>query len=259
MVPVLPASCRPGGGGDPPCRVTPHSWRGRTTGPCFPIRVVACPVHGTYFTLYPPGHAPFQRKPLAPVAPDGSPIAGRADGARGFEGTVFDAALDAADGVAWARERPGGTDRWWGTQCRQVERATMLCGVAPVLEAAAREAIAGILGVDGLLLHEWAGRLAAEAGYRERGRAVCAVLARLGGGAAVEDAIAGTGCLVGAWGGPSRWDPAAGVLRRPPFRPPGTRAPPPSARGPAAVNGFATFHPSGRTGMDAVEPCRRSR
>lgn len=229
MVPVLPASCWSSGAGDLPCRVTPHSWRGRTTGPGFPVRVATCPVHGAYFTLYPPGHAPYQRKPLAPVAPDGSPIAGRAEGARGFEGTVFDAALDAADGVAWARECPGGTDRWWGTQCRQVERATMLCGVAPVLEAAGREVIAAILGVDGMLLHEQAGKLAGEPGYRRRGLAVCAVLARLGRGLRVEDVIAGAGRVVGTWGEPYRWDPVAGTLRHRSFRSGGTRAPPPSA------------------------------
>ena len=51
-----------------PCRLASDHDRERKTGPCFPIRVMRCRVHGHGFTLYPPGHVPYGRKRLAAAA-----------------------------------------------------------------------------------------------------------------------------------------------------------------------------------------------
>ena len=139
------------GAGDA-CHLVVDHHRPRKTGPCFPLAVLRCTTHGRAFTLYPPGHVPYGRRAIAPVAADGSLV--RADDldearprgaghevepdeqvvspeALAFSGTVFDAALDAACGRIWQRDHlPGGTDRWWSTQGRWIERALLLLGLA---------------------------------------------------------------------------------------------------------------------------------
>ncbi len=150
--------------------------RERKTGPCFPLTVLACGTHEVGFTLYPPGHAPYRRAAVAPGAPDGWAIVDGPSGAQAFEGTVFEAALDASKGTAWDRERPGGNERWWGTQWRRLAVAQRICGVAPELGEAEREVVAAALGVELLLLRDQAQRIAATPGYRRRGQGVCTVL-----------------------------------------------------------------------------------
>ena len=226
MEPQRPASCPYRGEDESPCRLTLHMWRERMTDPGYPLRVVWCAVHGHYFTLYPPGYAPWQRSALFPVASDGGRIHGLPPGADGFSETLFDAALDASAGVAWSRDCP--VDKRWSTQGRRLELAQRLCGVAPELADSVRDLVAEALRVDGLLLHEQAEALRLDGGYRRRGgavRAVLEVLAR-GRGVPADEALLHAGFVVGAWGLPRRWDPVAGVLRTRPFPGGGTRAPP---------------------------------
>ena len=111
--------------------------RHRVFGPGFPLTVLSCLVHNCAFTLYPPGFTPYGRKSVAPVAPDGSAVVQAPAEAHALTETVFEAAVDAAQGVAWARECPGGTAKWWGTQGRHLDRALDLCGVAPAPAPAA--------------------------------------------------------------------------------------------------------------------------
>lgn len=227
MVPMRPDEGPCSGADGHGCQLQWHSWRERVSGPTFPLRVAYCRRHQHWFTLYPPGYAPYLRSALAPVSADGSPLQGLAPGAAGHGGALFEAALDAGARLAWPRDCPGGSDRWWGTQCRRLARATRLCGVAAELSESEREAIADTLGVDGLLLREWAGALSgATAGYRVRGQAVCAVLDALGAGPGAVDRLGEAGFLLGLWGAPLRWDPRARVLRGRAFRWSRTRGPP---------------------------------
>jgi hypothetical protein len=192
--------------------------RERKTGPCFPLTVVICRTHGVCFTLYPPGHVPYGRAAVAPVAPDGGTIIDGPSGAEAFEGTAFAAALDASKGTAWDRERSGGSERWWETQRQRVALALRICGVAPDFGEVEREVVAAALEVELLLLREQAQRVAAAPGYRRRGEGVCAVLERLAEGPCLLSRLMASGHLAGLWGPPLWWDTRAARLRSWSFR-----------------------------------------
>ena len=110
-------------GDDNSCHIGVHHIRERKTGPRFPLTVIQCKTHNKHFTLYPPGHTPYGRKAIAPVAPDGSwPLQAdkttpghddecpdkepHQDKEKMFRGTLFDAALDATAVNAWNRCSP---------------------------------------------------------------------------------------------------------------------------------------------------------
>lgn len=224
MEPRPPSSCPYREEDEPACPPSLHSWRERTTGPEYPLRVMWCGVHGRHFTLYPPGYAPWQREAVSRVASDGGRVQGLSAGADGFKGTLFEAALDASAEVAWARQGP--SDKYWGTQGRRLELIQRLCGVAPGLADPVRDLVAETLRVDGLLLREEAEALRGLGGYRQRGMAVRAVLDVLARAQPSDERLLHAGFVVGAWGLPQRWDPVAGVLRTRPFPGGGTRAPP---------------------------------
>lgn len=217
LVPELPQEgpCR---GDGETCRLRVHHLRERSTGPCFPLTVLRCATHGRAFTVYPPGHVPYGRLALVALAPNGEAVRG----AEPFAGTLFEAARDAARGVAWPREQPGGSDKWWGTQGRRVWGAALLTGVAPELPARLRPELAGLLDVDLLVLTGEP----APAGYRSLGLAVCRVLDALYPGPCLVDRLGAAGALAGLWGEPLRFDPSTGVVRRQPFRATGTTGPP---------------------------------
>ena len=198
--------------------------RERKTGPCFPLTVLVCETHEVGFTLYPPGHVPYGRVAVLPVAPDGRAIVDLPCGAEAFEGTVFEAALDASEGAAWDRERAGGSERWWGTQWRRQAVALRICGVLPALGEKEREVVAAALGVELLLLREQAQRIASTPGYRRRGQGVSAVLGRLAVGPCLLWRLMAGGHLAGLWGPPLWWDAQAAQLRS--FTFPGVQAAP---------------------------------
>jgi len=215
-------------GDGPACRLRRSHRRERKTGPRHPLVVASCAEHGCAFTLYPPGHVPYGRRAIAPVASDGAPVvAGEGRPLAGFEATCFRAAIDAAEGRAWARGGPGAIDRWWESQRRDLARQMVWLGVDPAVSAARRAAAAGALGVPLLVLLEQARAVEAGPGFRSRGGAICAVLRALGGGRGVWLRLAGAAYAAGLLGLPLAWDARSRSLRAPPsFRPPGTRAPP---------------------------------
>lgn len=208
---------------------------------------MCCKTHKIAFTLYPPGHRPYGRKAVVPLAPDG----GRPLGAGAEEedrlraelaGGMFDAALDAASGRLWDRcsrrytragersvgrevEDGDGEDRYRSTQERQLGKCVELVGVAQDQDEALREEVAGLLGVGRMLLVEQARRIDLGAGPGIRGEVVCAVLRAMPKGMRYERLVA-CGRAVGLWGETLHWDPGLGVPRRLPFRIAGTRAPP---------------------------------
>lgn len=205
------------------CVLGVHHVRERKTGPCFPLTVLRCvATHGMGFTLYPPGHVPYGRVRVAPVAPDGRAIEEGPRGAEAFEGTIFEAALCASRGKAWDRESAGGSERWWGTQWRRLAVALRICGLVPGLSEAEREVMAAAAGVALLLLREQARAVAAGPGYRRRGQAVEAVLGRLAGPPCTLSRLMAAGHRAGLWGSPLWWDGSCARLRSWSF--PGPRA-----------------------------------
>jgi hypothetical protein len=190
---------------------------------------------------------------LAPVAPDGSLLqgppppsceagcdeAGIAQAslpplpAQAFSNTLFAAALEAAQGVAWkhveqlAVSSPDGCDRWWSTQQRHLAWALRLVGVDPALPKEVRLQVAEVLSVPELVLVEAASELTRSAGYVACGNAVVKVLDVLPRGAYLAERIAESGSLVSLWPKPRCWDPQRRLLLRKPFLPLRTRGPPP--------------------------------
>jgi len=210
-----------------PCRLSLDHERPRTTGPRFAISVLRCRTHGIGFTVYPPGHVPYGRVALAPVAPDGHALITAHSGADRFENTLFAAALDAADHQAWPQAAEDGhIIPRIPTQMRRLVRACRLLGVDPTLEADSRECLGSILGVPGQHLHDGAVRIQQQPGYHSRGEAVVGVLDGLQGtGISLFDRLVACGAQAGLWPALQRWDPASGRLQCP-FAERIARAPP---------------------------------
>lgn len=213
------------------CTITFHHARSRVTGPRFPLTVVSCETHGHAFTLYPPGHVPYGREAVVPVSAGGAPVlvvppesGGEqlpGKGELGWSTTFVAAALDAAAGIAWAREYHEADPRWWHTQGRRLDRAADVLGIVPGDERRRAE-MAEQLGVPHLELRDGMRQWATASGYRSRGKAVMEVVELLGGPCLCDQVIA-AGTVAGLWGPASRWDPDKRVLRRvgvQHFRPP---------------------------------------
>jgi len=204
-----------------------HHFRGRKTGPCFPVAVVRCGTHRKGFTLYPPGQVPYGRVALAPVAPDGEPLAAvSAEGERApaWSATIFGAAADARDGKAWPREHEedtGGSDLWQ-TQLGRLDLAAKLLGLVSAADERLAELIAGRLGVPLLQWREASAQHQAARGYRARGRVVMELVVRVQPAPCLLDKLIGCGVLVGLFGEVRRWELCAGRPRCTLFRQPGT-------------------------------------
>lgn len=171
------APCGPG------CCIRHHDVRERVTGPGHPLLVVRCVVHGLSYTVYPPGFTPFGRHRLVPKQ-------------ESWQATVFEAALDAAEGERWSDI--GAEGGWWSTQWRHLVRLGVILGLSA--DEREGELAARALGVD-LHVHV-AGREAFGAGgYRRRGQGVAAVLAavRHAGGDALRRLLH-AGWVTGMWG-----------------------------------------------------------
>lgn len=208
--------------------------RPRKTGPCFPLTVMNCRAHGCAFTLYPPGHVPYGRKAIAPVASDGALVRPAlslsvAPSAEVWRGTIFEGAMDAADEKAWGREVDGGVGVWWGghdqwrsTQGEHIDVAAALLGIAPWLSAGVRQQIGSALAVPTLSLLDAVVEFGRADGRESQGAAVMSVLGQVSL-AGIADRMAVCGHLCG-WRGPAhRWD--GRQLRALPFRPTGTGPP----------------------------------
>ncbi len=154
MVPRIPDTCPLGVKDGRPCRLFFDHWRLRKTGPCFPLTVLRCRTHETAFTLYPPGFTPWGREKWAPVAPDGTVLTCEESASR-FQDTYFEAALAAAEGIVWAREKEFDEDfrnPSFVTQQCHLDRALRLLGLKG--DHAWREAFAQTLSIPGQKLHE---------------------------------------------------------------------------------------------------------
>lgn len=177
---VLPARCPVLIDEGTACTIKGHAWRRRKTGPKFPLRIAKCETHRKHFTLYPHGFGPYARVPVIGCAPGGEDIRPEKPEKplSEFEDTLFQAALDAQRGVAWARNsRSTIPKQWWSTQLRHLGEAARILGLARDLTDHVRDLLAATLRVPGLLLREHG----VASGYRAIGEAVCTVLRQIAG------------------------------------------------------------------------------
>lgn len=222
-VPEMPTACAWASVGSAPCRIGKKCDRPRKTGPCFPVCVLHCWTHTVYFTVYPPGHVPHGRVPVAVVALDGSdPVDGDSAEAPAaappvsVEDSLLEAAWEAGHGSIWVREYEAANaqGKWQETQRRHVELAARLTGVAREVGPSAQVLLSESLGVDTLRLREGQALVRRRPGLRTRGSAVVHVLkAALGAGRSLVDRLLVAGYLAGLWGRPFRWFPNIKRLR----------------------------------------------
>lgn len=221
--PDLPTCCIHHVPGGEACDLVLNHLRDRKTGPQFPLTVMHCRTHECAFTIYPPGHVPYGRYRVAPVDLDGH-ATGSTDQPLSWRGTLFEAALDASEGRAWARYREFGGDRRWSTQGRLLSMALDLVGVAPEQDLDLRHRLADVLAVDTLTMLEGVAAIAARPGYRSRGQAVVDVVNAVPR-QCVLDRVLRAGHIAGRWDSVLRWEPSLGVLRPLAFSNSGTDPP----------------------------------
>jgi hypothetical protein len=204
--------------GEPPCDIAEHHLRPRKTGPCYPLTVIKCETHEIAFTLYPPGFAPYQRQPIFQLAPEGRAVLHEEteESLPDFHGTLFQAALDAAQRQAWARNSDEEVpDSWWSTQGRHIQLALQFLGLLRTTTDQVRETIAAVLSVACLLLRDESPAI--DAGYQGKGRAVTTVLEALAGRELLAIRLLFCGYVTGTWGRPWSWDPSRRCLETLPF------------------------------------------
>ncbi|MCP4935865.1 MAG: hypothetical protein GY927_17065 [bacterium] len=166
-------------------------------------------MHETAFTLYPPGYTPWGREKWAPVAPDGTVLTSEG-GALRFQDTYFKAALAAAEGIIWAREKEFDEDfrnPSFITQQCHLDRVLRLLGLKrdPIW----REAFAQTLSIPGQRLHEAAQALTQwPSDLSASGRAVRDVLDGIPGFLGdLFERFAACGAAVGLWPPLHVWQP----------------------------------------------------
>ncbi len=210
-----------------PCKILRSYFRDRKTGPCFPLLVLKCETHEIGFTIYPPGYTPYGRKLLAPVANDGYPTTEKSGPLR-FEGTYFDAALDAAKLDLWPYQSlEGSAVSRRITQKRHLDRAALILGVHPELDERVREELAQILSLPGQQLLDCANTIRENCDDHCRGKAICKILSLIEESSGAFNRLADAGAAVCLWAWPERWNPTLKIFRSSPYRRNRTRGAPP--------------------------------
>ena len=189
------------------CSIFVDHYRFRKTGPRFPLAVVGCSVHpGRRYTLYPPGHFPHGREPVAPYSPSGELLLDATTGQPPWEATLFAAAVDAARDEGWPADSPWGDPRRRRTQGCRLGMTGRLLGVHPQLDDRVREQIATRLAVATMRL--FTGARTWVNGWKMRGTAILAVLFAIPIQASLLDRLLAAGTVSGLWARrhPQRWD-----------------------------------------------------
>jgi hypothetical protein len=190
-------------GAEKECQLSVKDRRGRKTGPGYPLTVVYCAVHDVHFTLYPPGHVAYGRDALVGLAPSGKTLEKGRDPP--FSNTYFDAALDAAKGIAWPRNSmEGSMAPRFITQCRHLDRCSQLMGLSQE-EPRAREKVAAQLGIGGLIVQEAQLKLLT-GGYRASGQAICQILSKIIETESTFQRLTTCGHYARIWRQIQRWD-----------------------------------------------------
>jgi hypothetical protein len=172
------------------------------------------------FTVYPPGHVPYGRKAIAPVAQDGemafSSDDERPPGRLAWEQTLFAAAFDAANGDLWAIDQypwtfeqdPAVDPRRRTTQRRRVFKAARIVGADPTIGDSDRLAIAEELGVPGLRLRDAAVRFDRAGGLQDRACVITDLVRELRPRRSLVNGLLVAGHVAGQWGRPIWWAPS---------------------------------------------------
>jgi hypothetical protein len=161
----------------------------------------------------------------------------QSDNEHPFEGTCFDAAIDAAKGEIWFWEAfykkpdPSGgskppSTRHWHTQRRHMERTAILVGIDPSLERRQRERIAHLLSVPGQVVDENTARLKNQSSTKAIGECICKVLNEVSLSSTISERIAEAGAIAGIWPTPIQWDSKTNSYRPLPFQQVRTRGSP---------------------------------
>ena len=197
LCPDLPSRCVFATGAQT-CSIFVDHYRLRKTGPCFPLAVVGCTRHpqGRY-TLYPPGHFPYGRKPMAPYSPSGELLLVVETNRPPWEATIFAAAVDAANGERWSSESLWDDPRCRRTQGRRLELTGRLLGVHPQQDEEVREQIATRLSVATMTLLTGAKTWAVD--WKMRGEAILTVLAATPKQVSLLDRMVAAGAVGGLW------------------------------------------------------------
>lgn len=219
LLPQLPDTCPLGVEDGQACRLFTDHFRARKTGPQFALCVMRCRTHEIGFTLYPPGYPPWGRKPWVR---DGGVARGEGevqDNLEWFRNTYFDAALEAAEGVFWPREKV--LDAEWGTPSDLTQRCH-LCRAIRLLgmdqEPSRRELFAQLFCLPGQILHEAAAIIGQRPPLADLGRVVRTVLAAIPSTlTGVFESLAICGAAVGLWPPLQVWRPALHRLLPRPF------------------------------------------
>ena len=213
LLPQLPDTCPVAAQDGQCCRLFQDHFRARKTGPAFALCVMRCRTHETGFTLYPPGYTPWGRKPWVCEGVVGKGKDAVKDNAEWFRNTYFEAALDAADGVFWPREKISDSDFAIPSDLTQechLSRAIRLLGIDQ--EPSRREIFAQLYDIPGQTLKDAARIMGQRSHLADLGRAVCTVLEAIPSTLTrVFEQLAICGAAVGLWPPLHVWHPA---LRR---------------------------------------------
>ena len=186
------------------CRVWIHDWRARVEGPEFKLLVVHCKTHDRYFTVYPPGWAPYERTRMAPEAEAESSL-------EAWEGTMFHSAVS----DSWmGRYASDGTTNW-RTHRRRLLHGGKLLGLTGTTGVA--EEVSALLEV-GLAAHQGARSQFACGALPSQRQAVRSVLESLTVTARLWRQMVRAGCAAGVWGRP--WYGRSGGALEALFQPP---------------------------------------
>ena len=133
------------------CNVSFNYLRERKTGPCIPLVIVRCITHNVSFTIYPPGHVPYGRESLVDIALDGFQIQAELETDtifNAFEGSLFDSALKASQGLFYPKEGPYELPTiCYDTQLNQIKKSALLLGISAPDQALGNEYIAETLNI----------------------------------------------------------------------------------------------------------------
>jgi len=144
-----------------------------------------------------------------------------------FEGTYFDAAIDAQKGHLWpSGSYVGNQESLYQTQRRHLAWAAILFGLDQSIDERLRERIAHILPVPGQTIHDSAVRFQKHNCSFIAGDCICDVLNKLFLSSSIFERLAEAGAVAGLWPSHFTWDQTAGSYNSFPFQRMRTRASP---------------------------------
>ena len=197
----LPTQCPLWQPGDAPCSLARKGYRARKTILGFSLCLFRCRQHNKKFTAYPPGYAPFLRKPLVSLAPNGDHFT-RDTPTTPLDNSAFRATLDAARGKAWPKYIRHASEQCFMTQMRHLRRIASLLGIACHQGPREHERSVAYLGVNLTTVHEAHRSLVRDTGYKNLGRATWNVLYEVASGCRAYERLLESGYLDGLWGRP---------------------------------------------------------